>query len=108
MVRPLWTHAAGADGGAIASMDGPNGPDEGLEILEGKGSNEEEQKPVRVSGRQKSADGLVANPDLLIIPGVGPRNLRKLVDNGIQGVAELKELYKNKVKFFLLPSRLFV
>ncbi|CAL0312647.1 unnamed protein product [Lupinus luteus] len=37
-----------------------------------------------------------SNPDLLAIPGVGPRNLRKLVQKGIAGVAELKQLYKDK------------
>lgn len=36
-------------------------------------------------------------PDLLAIPGVGPRNFRKLVQKGIQGVAQLKQLYKDKV-----------
>uniref|UniRef100_A0A2N9ESG6 DUF4216 domain-containing protein n=1 Tax=Fagus sylvatica TaxID=28930 RepID=A0A2N9ESG6_FAGSY len=30
------------------------------------------------------------------IPGVGPRNLRKLVEKGIGGVAELKQSYKDK------------
>lgn len=35
-------------------------------------------------------------PDLLAIPGVGPRNFRKLVQKGIQGVAQLKQLYKDK------------
>jgi hypothetical protein len=34
---------------------------------------------------------------LLAIPGVGPRNFRKLVQKGIQGVAQLKQLYKDKV-----------
>ncbi|KAK8489693.1 hypothetical protein V6N12_007914 [Hibiscus sabdariffa] len=29
--------------------------------------------------------------------GAEPRNLRKLVENGIQGVAELKQLYKEKL-----------
>ncbi|KAE9614136.1 putative phosphotransferase with an alcohol group as acceptor [Lupinus albus] len=37
-----------------------------------------------------------SNPDLLAIPGVGPRNFRKLVQKGIAGVAELKQLYKDK------------
>ncbi|KAK8662989.1 hypothetical protein V6N13_024874 [Hibiscus sabdariffa] len=34
---------------------------------------------------------------LFKILGVEPRNLRKLVENGIQGVAELKQLYKEKL-----------
>ncbi|KAK8613969.1 hypothetical protein V6N13_122350 [Hibiscus sabdariffa] len=32
-----------------------------------------------------------------MISGVEPRNLRKLVENGIQGVAELKQLYMEKL-----------
>ncbi|XP_078441002.1 P-loop containing nucleoside triphosphate hydrolases superfamily protein [Wolffia australiana] len=49
--------------------------------------------------RQRSAfsGGVpVENVDLLTIPGVGPRNLRKLVDKGIGGVADLKQLYRDK------------
>ncbi|KAF3331941.1 Deoxycytidine kinase [Carex littledalei] len=37
-----------------------------------------------------------AKVDLLSIPGIGPRNLRKLADKGFQGVAQLKQLYKDK------------
>uniref|UniRef100_A0A452Z6L6 Uncharacterized protein n=1 Tax=Aegilops tauschii subsp. strangulata TaxID=200361 RepID=A0A452Z6L6_AEGTS len=40
--------------------------------------------------------------ELLAIPGVGPRNLRKLVDNGFEGVAHLKQLYRDKVRVSLL------
>ena len=73
-----------------------------------KGSNslgetdgkEDEERPIRLNRRQKGSGVLVGSPDLLTIPGVGPRNLRKLVDNGIQGVDELKQLYKDKVFFF--------
>ncbi|KAG6656296.1 hypothetical protein CIPAW_04G012900 [Carya illinoinensis] len=39
---------------------------------------------------------IIGNPDLLTIPGVGPRNLIKLVEKGIGGVAELKKLYRDK------------
>ncbi|KAH7285865.1 hypothetical protein KP509_33G049300 [Ceratopteris richardii] len=35
-------------------------------------------------------------PDLLTIPGIGPRNLEKLLAKGIGGVAELKQLYLDK------------
>lgn len=35
--------------------------------------------------------------ELLAIPGVGPRNLRKLVDKGFEGVDQLKQLYIDKV-----------
>ncbi|CAK8564685.1 unnamed protein product [Lathyrus sativus] len=47
--------------------------------------------------RQKvSSSPSSSNPDLLAIPGVGPRNFKKLVQKGIQGVAQLKQLYKDK------------
>ncbi|KAL6512124.1 hypothetical protein OROGR_021721 [Orobanche gracilis] len=51
--------------------------------------------------RQRSTSGgggaaLVGSPELLTIPGVGPRNLRKLVEKGFEGVAQLKQLYKDK------------
>ncbi|XP_076895367.1 uncharacterized protein LOC143547970 [Bidens hawaiensis] len=70
------------------------------------GGVEVDEKPVKFSSRQRggslSGGGgnlpllLPGNPDLLTIPGVGPRNLRKLVENGIGGVAELKKIYKDK------------
>ncbi|GAU22229.1 hypothetical protein TSUD_227650 [Trifolium subterraneum] len=50
----------------------------------------------RLNRRQKTPDSSSNPPDLLAIPGVGPRNFRKLVQNGIQGVAQLKQLYKDK------------
>lgn len=34
--------------------------------------------------------------ELLGIPGVGPRNLRKLVDGGLRDLARLKQLYRDK------------
>lgn len=51
----------------------------------------------RMSRRNRRSSNGDGNPDLLKIPGVGPRNQRKLVDNGIGDVAELKKLYKDKV-----------
>lgn len=50
--------------------------------------------------RRRSGGGgtaVVGSPDLLTIPGVGPRNLRKLVEKGFDEVAQLKQLYKDKV-----------
>lgn len=35
-------------------------------------------------------------PDLLAVPGIGPRNFEKLVAKGIGKVAELKQLYRDK------------
>ncbi|XAR55644.1 Deoxycytidine kinase [Bertholletia excelsa] len=73
-----------------------NGAEDGGESDDGSS----EEKPLRWHRRQRVSTGGVAalpgNPDLLTIPGVGPRNLRKLVEKGIAGVAELKQLYKDK------------
>ncbi|KAI3460676.1 hypothetical protein Pfo_017339 [Paulownia fortunei] len=66
------------------------------------GSDVENAKTLeekRVQRRQRSGGGgpvVVGSPDLLTIPGVGPRNLRKLVEKGFEGVAQLKQLYKDK------------
>ncbi|KFK41618.1 hypothetical protein AALP_AA2G151700, partial [Arabis alpina] len=85
-----------ATGGAV--IDGvtdSEGEDEDGE----KDSPEKDAKPVRMSRRNRSSSGsgeFAGNPDLLKIPGVGLRNQRKLVDNGIGDVAELKKLYKDK------------
>lgn len=48
----------------------------------------------RQRGRGDAAMG--SSGELLAIPGVGPRNQRKLVDKGFDGVAPLKELYRDK------------
>ncbi|MED6132733.1 hypothetical protein PIB30_021558 [Stylosanthes scabra] len=70
---------------------------------EGEGEDTKEHKPfsTRLHRRQRasssSSSPITPNPDLLAIPGVGPRNLRKLVRKGIAGVAQLKQLYKDKV-----------
>lgn len=54
-------------------------------------------RPV-VDRRQRSrGDAAMGSGELLAIPGVGPRNLRKLVDKGFDGVAQLKQLYRDKV-----------
>lgn len=86
--------ATGALAEGVESSDGED--DEGE-----KDSTDKDEKPVRISRRNRSsANGngeFVGNPDLLKIPGVGLRNQRKLVDNGIGDVAELKKLYKDKV-----------
>lgn len=37
-------------------------------------------------------------PDLLTVPGIGPRNMEKLVAKGIGKVAELKQLYLDKFR----------
>ncbi|CAN0890109.1 Deoxycytidine kinase [Linum grandiflorum] len=53
-------------------------------------------KPVKIGRRQKASGDVEGNADLLTIPGVGPKNLRKLVEKGLRGMAELKQLYKDK------------
>lgn len=70
----------------------------------GDGEKSSDEKPMRLQRRQRGSSSVnggsvAANVDLLTIPGVGPRNLRKLVDKGIGGVAELKQLYRDKVLF---------
>ncbi|MFS7983619.1 putative deoxycytidine kinase [Helianthus anomalus] len=79
------------------SSEEDNGEDSG-------GGGDDGEKTVRLNRRHHRSGGgggngvplLAGNPDLLTIPGVGPRNLRKLVENGIGGVAELKQIYKDK------------
>ncbi|KAJ6820010.1 uncharacterized protein M6B38_398875 [Iris pallida] len=60
---------------------------------------EKEEGLLRAAARrQRAGQSAAENVDLLAIPGVGPRNLRKLVDKGFAEVAQLKQLYR--VKFF--------
>ena len=110
-VRRAWggTRAAwfrsGSDGFVVKSAG--KGSD-GCSVEDGEdgedGERGSDEKPLRLQRRQRgslsSNSGPVpANVDLLTIPGVGPRNLRKLVDKGIGGVNELKQLYREKVLF---------
>jgi predicted flap endonuclease-1-like 5' DNA nuclease len=39
----------------------------------------------------------IPSPDLLTVPGIGPRNMEKLVAKGIAKLANLKQLYLDKV-----------
>ncbi|GLT77571.1 hypothetical protein SLA2020_491410 [Shorea laevis] len=94
-IRPAWCHTGCTDG-VVSAVEGSKGSGEDSTSRTEKEEKGDEEKPIRLSRRHKGSSGLVGNPDLLTIPGVGPRNLRKLVDNGIQGVAELKQLYKDK------------
>lgn len=97
-----WTHTR-ADGSVLASAAADKGSES---VDEDEGEMGLEEKPSRLSSgsrRQRGGGGGAGaggvtggNPDLLTIPGVGPRNLRKLVEKGIGGVAELKQLYKDK------------
>lgn len=94
--RLAWLHTAAG-----------NGDDKSLVVEDGveeerengvEGENEEE-KPAKVQRRTRGSSNsnvIAGNPDLLTIPGVGPRNLRKLVQKGIGGVDDLKQIYKDK------------
>jgi predicted flap endonuclease-1-like 5' DNA nuclease len=42
-------------------------------------------------------------PDLLTVPGIGPRNLEKLMAKGIGKISELKQLYMDKVSPIMYP-----
>lgn len=111
VARPAWhcTRASGQEGPvgtavAVAAAVGVRSCGDGEE--EGKGEKSErgaEEKAARLSRRQKETGGdMEGNADLLTIPGVGPKNLRKLVEKGFTGMAELKQFYKDKVFFFEL------
>ena len=81
-------------------MSSVNAAGEVVESVEddSDGEQDKDEKPVRLNRRNRSSSNeLTGNPDLLKIPGVGLRNQRKLLDNGIGDVAELKKLYKDKV-----------
>nr|XP_010930780.2 LOW QUALITY PROTEIN: uncharacterized protein LOC105051845 [Elaeis guineensis] len=85
-------------------LDGSREEEE--EVVEGKRKSHEpqQQQSGRVNNRvverrQRGGESNgtpVGNLELLMIPGVGPRNLRKLVDNGFNGVSQLKQLYRDK------------
>lgn len=112
-VRPAWLHG-GPDGAQWASESlerrscggDSDGKEEGGEA-EDEHESSSEGRPLLLQrerrckgsgdGAAATADPMSGNPDLLIIPGVGPRNLRKLVDKGIGGVEILKQLYRDKV-----------
>lgn len=99
--RVAWFHTSFSDKEVSVSAMSDNS-----EIGGDGGGGDNDEKPVKVNRRNRgslTAGGgggapplLPGNPDLLTIPGVGPRNLRKLVENGIGGVAELKKIYKDK------------
>ena len=47
--------------------------------------------------RRRGTNGQEA-VDLQMVPGIGPRNMQKLVEKGIGRVSELKQLYRDKVR----------
>lgn len=80
--------------GTVAVASGEDGP-----VMEAVEKGADERPQVRIQRRHRGGSEMPGNPDLLSIPGVGPRNLRKLVQKGIGGVADLKQLYRDKVCF---------
>lgn len=104
--RAAWLHSGSDDSSLTvsvhedASSDNSIAGDSGEEGQNTASLPSSEEKPLKLNGRPKGSSSsscdIPPNPDLLTIPGVGPRNLRKLVDKGFAGVAELKQLYKNK------------
>lgn len=76
------------------------------ENAEGAGNENEKREELNVKKADSGSNNRVvyrrqkgvvaANVDLLMIPGVGPRNLRKLINKGYEEVAQLKKLYKDK------------
>ncbi|TKW27121.1 hypothetical protein SEVIR_3G237500v4 [Setaria viridis] len=100
---PPWLRF-GVGGGAVArrgllcsaeaARRGGEGEDTEVEdARRGSGSRAGAERRMR-GGSAAAAVG--TSVELLAIPGVGPRNLRKLVDNGFEGVAQLKQLYRDK------------
>jgi hypothetical protein len=77
------------------------------ENTEKEGGEMEKKSKARSIERRNRGDNSVNEEsiELLAIPGVGPRNLRKLVDKGFQGVAQLKQLYKDKV---MIKRKIFI
>eukprot|EP01018_Ginkgo_biloba_P004845 Gb_17080 [translate_table: standard] len=78
-------------------LDGTEAEDEGSSLKTNVGQvrlqNERRRRGTGVFGRQ-----LQSAPDLLTIPGIGPRNMEKLVLKGIGRVAELKQIYRDKFR----------
>lgn len=75
-------------------VDERSGDDENVVAGGGESSGRTAQSHRQRGGNSTGA--AVASADLLTIPGVGPRNLRKLVDKGFSGVSQLKQLYRDK------------
>jgi hypothetical protein len=96
--RPWLRCPAGARRGIFCSLEASR---------RGDGESEEEEKRRGAAAERRlrgggSGSAVAGSGELLAIPGVGPRNLRKLVDNGFEGVAHLKQLYRDKVRVPLL------
>ncbi|KAF6139408.1 hypothetical protein GIB67_026250 [Kingdonia uniflora] len=102
--RLAWFHtkSEGEVQAVLGAVEGFSGGVTGKDDEESSDDEEKgEEKRLKLQSRRRAStftgsSSQNGNPDLLTIPGVGPRNLRKLVDKGIGGVAELKQLYRDK------------
>ncbi|KAG0518205.1 hypothetical protein BDA96_09G155600 [Sorghum bicolor] len=97
---PAWLRFGSGAGArrlcsAEAARRGGGGEDAEAEGRRGGGSRVPSERRMRGGGNAAAA-AVGTSIELLAIPGVGPRNLRKLVDNGFEGVAQLKQLYRDK------------
>ncbi|RCV28340.1 hypothetical protein SETIT_5G397900v2 [Setaria italica] len=88
---PPWLRCGGGRRGLCSAEAARRGGDAEEEKEKGGGGRAVPERRQR--GR---SDALGESGELLAIPGVGPRNLRKLVDKGFDGVAQLKQLYRDK------------
>jgi predicted flap endonuclease-1-like 5' DNA nuclease len=55
------------------------------------------ERQRRSIGANAARNVAIPSPDLLTVPGIGPRNMEKLVAKGIAKLANLKQLYLDKV-----------
>lgn len=90
--------AGGARRGTFCTLEASRRADGGSEDEKRGGDGSRAVAERRLRG----VSAVAGSGELLAIPGVGPRNLRKLVDNGFEGVAHLKQLYRDKVCVSLL------
>ncbi|XP_006654439.2 uncharacterized protein LOC102716131 [Oryza brachyantha] len=100
---PRWLRCGGgaAQRGMAFSVEAARrrleGDSEDEEGEEDKRRGRAAERRLRAGGSAAAAAvAAVGSGELLSIPGVGPRNQRKLVDNGFEGVAQLKQLYRDK------------
>jgi hypothetical protein len=93
--RPWLRCPAGARRGIFCSLEASRRGD-------AQSEEEEKRRGAAAERRLRGGNAVAGSGELLAIPGVGPRNLRKLVDNGFEGVAHLKQLYRDKVRVPLL------
>ncbi|XP_024962989.1 uncharacterized protein LOC112503152 [Cynara cardunculus var. scolymus] len=95
--RVAWFHTSFSDKGvSVSAMNSENNRDNHGGCSEEKAMKFNRRQRGSLGGGSNAPPLLPGNPGLLTIPGVGPRNLKKLVENGIGGVAELKKIYKDK------------